>query len=215
MGESGLPADHRLTGGRSAQINGRPGRPVPLPHGKNRPPAARMGIIGARPAGVWRCRRWLTTPGAAFHAEREPRAHGPGFARGGQRRRSTREGAGRRPAPFANHSCWKGLLLQMGLARRRLAADCFWLLRPTFPPPFPQACGGRVDNIGDRHCPYCAFPAGVWRQRSETFIGHRACGGQRPLTPVALWLSKQVQNRLPHMCASHTYVLTCMYETFC
>ena len=159
---------------------------------KNRPPAARMGIIGARPAGVWRGRRWLTTPGAAFHAEREPRAHGPGLARGGQRRRSTREGAGRRPAPFANHSCWKRLFPQTGLARRRLAADCFWPSRPTFPPPFPQACGGRVDNIGDRHCPYCAFPAGVWRQRSETFVGHRTSGGPRLLTPVALGLSKQV-----------------------
>lgn len=214
MGESGLPADHRLTGGRSAQINGRPGRPVPLPHGKNRPPAARMGIIGAWPAGVWRRRRWLTTPDAAFDAEREPRAHGPGLAGGGQRRRSTREGAGRRPAPFANHSCWKRLLLQTGLARRRLAADCFWPSRPTFPPPFPQACGGRSGLIS-RVSALGAFPAGVWRQRSETFIGHRASGGPRLLTPVALGLSKQVQNRLPHMCASHTYVLACMYETFC
>lgn len=47
------------------------------------------------------------------------------------------------PPLFANHSCWKRLLLQTGLARRHLAADCFWLSRPTFPPPFPQACGGR------------------------------------------------------------------------
>ena len=173
-----------------------------------------MGIIGARPAGVWRRCRWLTTPGAAFDAEREPRAHGPGLARGGQRRRSTREGAGRRPAPFANHSCWKRLLPQTGLARRCLAADCFWPSRPTFPLPFPQACGGR-NGLISRVSALGAFPADVWRQRSETFIGHRACGGQRLLTPVALWLSKQVQNRLPHMCVSHTYVLTCMYETFC
>ena len=142
--------------------------------GKNRPPAARMGIIGARPAGVWRRRRWLTTPDAAFDAEREPRAHGPGFARGDQRRRSTREGAGPTARPFCKSFLLERILLQTGLARRRLAADCFWPSRPTFPPPFPQARGGRVDNIGDRHCPYCAFPADVWRQRSETFIGHRA-----------------------------------------
>ena len=213
MGESGLPADHRLTGGRSAQINGRPGRPVPLPHGKNRPPAARMGRIGGRRAGggrgrrrvnppgaaiaaarapgVWRRRRWLPPPGAACAAAREPRAHGPGLAGGGQRRRSTREGAGRWPAPFANHSCWKGLLLQTGLARRRLAADCFWPSRPTFPLPFPQACGGR-NGLISRVSALGAFPAGLWRQRSETFVGHRASGGPRLLTPVALGLSKQV-----------------------
>ena len=194
MGESGLPADHRLTGGRSAQINGRPGRPIPLPHGKNRPSAARMGIIGAWPAGVWRRRRWLTTPGAAFDAEREPRAHGPGLARGGQRRRSTREGAGPTARPFC-----KSFLLETALA-----ADGSG----------PQTPGGGLLLALAADVP-AAFPAGVWRQRSETFIGHRASGAQRLLTPVALWLSKQVQNRFPHMCASHTYVLACMYETFC
>ena len=89
-------------------------------------------------------------------------------ANGGEARA---KGRARRPAPFANHSCWKRLLLQTGLARRRLAADCFWPSRPTFPPPFPQACGGRGLRLSS---------------------GTGLSGGQRLLTPVALWLSKQV-----------------------
>ena len=30
----------------------------------------------------------------------------------------------------------------MSLARRGLTANFFWPPRPTFPPPFPQTCGG-------------------------------------------------------------------------
>lgn len=124
------------------------------------------------------------------------RARAEGSWPGPRERRPTEAKHARRGGPTARPFCksilLERILLQMGLARRRLAADCFWPSRPTFPLPFPQACGGRVDNIGDRYCPYCAFPADVWRQRSETFIGHRASGGQRLLTPVALGLSKQV-----------------------
>ena len=162
--------------------------------------------------------------GGAVDGSRRPARHSTPSASRGLMARASREAAnggearakGRADGPplFANHSCWKRLLLQTGLARRRLAADCFWPSRPTFPPPFPQACSGR-NGLISRVSALGAFPAGLWRQRSETFIGHRASGGQRLLTPVALWLSKQVQNRLPHMCSSHTYVLTCMYETFC
>lgn len=68
-------------------------------------------------------------------------------------------------------------LLQINLAGTDLAADGSR----------PQTPGGGLLLALAADVP-AAFPAGVWRQRSETFIGHRACGGQRLLTPVALWL---------------------------
>ena len=214
MGESGLPADHRLTGGQSAQINGRPGRPIPLPHGK-RSAAGRAHGHNWRAAGGR-----VEAPSMAHDAGRgiRRRARAEGSWPGPREKRPTEAKHARRGGPTTRPFCksilLERILLQMGLARRRLAADCFWPSRPTFPPPFPQTCGGR-NGLISRVSALGAFPANVWRQRSETFIGHRASGGQRLLTPVALWLSKQVQNRLPHMCSSHTYVLICMYETFC
>lgn len=72
-------------------------------------------------------------------------------------------------------------LLQINLAGTDLAADG----------PRPQTPGGGL-FLALAADVLAAFPAGVWRQRSETFIGHRASGAQRLLTPVALWLSKQV-----------------------
>ena len=73
--------------------------------------------------------------------------------RGGQRRRSTREGAGPTARPFC-----KSFLLETALA-----ADGSG----------PQTPGGGLFLALAADVP-AAFPAGAWRQRSETFIGHRA-----------------------------------------
>ena len=103
------------------------------------------------------------------------RARAEGSWPGPRERRPTEAKHARRGGPTARPFC-KSFLLEAAFA-----ADG----------PRRQTPGGGLFLAIMADVP-AAFPAGVWRQRSETFIGHRACGGQRPLTPVALWLSKQV-----------------------
>ena len=66
---------------------------------------------------------------------------------GPRERRPTEAKHARRGGPTARPFCksflLERILLQMGLAGRRLAADCFWLSRPTFPPPSPQTRDGK------------------------------------------------------------------------
>lgn len=193
MGEPGLPAHHRLTGEQSAQINGRP-----------------------RTSG----------PVAVWERSAAGRAHGHNW----------RAAGGRVEAPSMVHDAGHGIQCRGragggGLGRGRQANRGETRAkglrgRADGPPPL------QINLVGNGSSCRWASPADAWRRIVSGHRGRRSRSIARRRVAAEAWESRRArdvqrittfdvpwpsdsQNRLPHMRVSYTYVLACMYETFC
>ena len=190
MGEPGLPAHHRLTGEQPAQINGRPRTSDPVAVWERSAAGRAYGhswrAVGGRVAAPSKAR----DGGHGIQC----RGRAGGSWSGPRGRRPTEAKHARRGGPTARPFC-KSFLLE-----RDLAADG----------PRPQTPGGGL-FLAIAADVLAASPADAWRQRPESLVAHGTPRGPRLLTsrgPPTLKTGCRI-------CASHTYVLACMYETFC
>ncbi len=184
MGEPGLPAHRRLTGGQSAQINGRPRTSDPVAVWERSAAGRAYGhswrAVGGRVAAPSKARD------AGHGIQRRGRAAGGGLGRGRQANRGEARAKGLRGGPTARPFC-ESILLETDLV-----ADG----------PRPQTPGGGL-FLAIAADVLAASPADAWRQRPGSLVAHGTSRGPRLLTsrgPLTLKTGCRICASLIHTC---------------